>query len=69
MGIAPCSSRAFSTGTVASSVQPTTSVSAVILGSSGLVGGTFTSLWHGAVAFGVTGVAGTVAGSRRKRAA
>ena len=44
-------------------------VLSVILGSSGLVGGTFTSLWHGAVAYGVTGVAGTVAGSRRRHTA
>jgi len=41
-------------------------VLSVILGSSGMIGGTFTALWHGAVAYGVTGVAGSVAGSRRR---
>jgi hypothetical protein len=43
-------------------------VLSVVIGSSGVVGGTFTSLWHGAVAYGLTGVAGTVASSRRRRA-
>lgn len=42
-------------------------VLSVVIGSSGVIGGTFTSLWHGAVAYGVTGVAGAVAGSRRRR--
>jgi hypothetical protein len=42
-------------------------VLSVVIGSSGLVGGTFTSLWHGAIAYGLTGVAGTVAGSRKRR--
>jgi hypothetical protein len=42
-------------------------VLSVVIGSSGLIGGTFTSLWHGAIAYGLTGVAGTVAGSRKRR--
>jgi hypothetical protein len=43
-------------------------VLSVVIGSSGVVGGTFTALWHGAVAFGVTGAVGAVAGGRRRRA-
>ena len=42
-------------------------VLSVVIGSSGLIGGTFTSLWHGAIAYGLTGVAGSVAGGRRRR--
>jgi hypothetical protein len=42
-------------------------VLSVVIGSSGVVGGTFTSLWHGAIAYGLTGVVGTVAGSRKRR--
>jgi hypothetical protein len=42
-------------------------VISVVIGSSGAIGGTFTSLWHGAVAYGLTGVAGSVAGSRQRR--
>ena len=42
-------------------------VLSVVIGSSGVIGGTFTSLWHGAIAYGLTGVAGTVAGSRKRR--
>jgi hypothetical protein len=42
-------------------------VLSVVIGSSGLIGGTFTSLWHGAIAYGLTGVAGSVAGTRRRR--
>jgi hypothetical protein len=41
-------------------------VLSVVLGSSGLIGGAFTAVWHGAVAYGLTGVAGTVAGSRKR---
>jgi hypothetical protein len=41
-------------------------VLSVVLGSSGLVGGAFTAVWHGAVAYGLTGAAGTVAGSRKR---
>ncbi len=44
-------------------------VLSVFLGSSDVIGGVFTSVWHGAVAYGVTGLTGTVAGSRRRRAA
>jgi hypothetical protein len=40
-------------------------VLAVLLGSSGVVGGAFTALWHGAIAFGLTGGAGAIAGSGR----
>jgi len=43
-------------------------VLAVIIGSSGPVGGVFTALWHGAVAFGATGVAGAAVGGRRSAA-
>jgi hypothetical protein len=43
-------------------------VLAVILGSSGIIGGGFDALWHGAITYGLTGVAGSVAGGRRKRA-
>jgi len=42
-------------------------VLSVVLGSSGLFGGAFTAVWHGAVAYGLTGVAGTVGGSRKRR--
>jgi hypothetical protein len=42
-------------------------VLSVVIGSSGMIGGTFTALWHGAVAYGLTGLAGSVAGSRRRR--
>jgi hypothetical protein len=42
-------------------------VLSVVIGSSGVIGGTFTALWHGAVAYGLTGLAGSVAGSRRRR--
>jgi hypothetical protein len=42
-------------------------VLSVVLGSSGIFGGVFTSVWHGAVVYGVTGVAGAVAGGRRRR--
>jgi hypothetical protein len=41
-------------------------VLSVVIGSSGVFGGVFTSVWHGAVAYGVTGLAGTVAGSRSR---
>lgn len=40
-------------------------VLSVVLGG-GIVGGVLTGLWHGAVAFGVTGAAGTLARSRRR---
>jgi hypothetical protein len=42
-------------------------VLSVVIGSSGMIGGTFTAVWHGAVAYGLTGLAGSVAGSRRRR--
>ncbi len=32
-----------------------------------IVVGSFTALWHGAIAYGLTGVAGSVAGGRRRR--
>jgi hypothetical protein len=44
-------------------------VLSVVIGSSGVFGGAFTAIWHGAVAYGVTGLTGTVAGGRRRRAA
>src|SRR5580700_7113003 len=44
-------------------------VLSVVIGSSDLVGGIFTSVWHGAIAYGLTGVTGTVAGSRKRRGA
>ena len=43
-------------------------VLSVMLGGSGMIGGTFTALWHGAAAYGLTGVAASV-GHSRKRAA
>jgi hypothetical protein len=43
-------------------------VLSVVLGSSGMIGGTFTALWHGAAAYGLTGAAASVAGSRKRRA-
>ena len=43
-------------------------VLSVVIGSSGLIGGTFTSVWHGAIAYGLTGVAGSIAGSRKRNA-
>jgi hypothetical protein len=42
-------------------------VLSVVIGSSGMIGGTFTAVWHGALAYGLTGVAGSVAGTRRRR--
>jgi hypothetical protein len=44
-------------------------VLSVLVGSSDIIGGTFTAVWHGAVAYGVTGLTGTVAGGRRRRQA
>jgi hypothetical protein len=44
-------------------------VLSVVIGSSGLAGGVFTSVWHGAIAYGLTGVTGSVVGSRRRRGA
>lgn len=40
-----------------------------VLHGSGLVGSVYTSLWHGAIAFALTGVAGTVVRPRRTRSA
>jgi hypothetical protein len=40
-------------------------VLSIVLGG-GIVGGVLTGLWHGAVAFGLTGGAGTIARSRRR---
>ena len=42
-------------------------VLSVVIGSSGMFGGAFTAVWHGAVAYGLTGVAGSVAGRRKRR--
>lgn len=44
-------------------------VLATVVGSSGFFGGAFTALWHGAIAYGVTGAAGVVSGSRKRGAA
>lgn len=41
-------------------------VLAVLVGSSGIFGGAFTALWHGAIAFGLTGATGAIAGSRNR---
>jgi hypothetical protein len=38
----------------------------VVIGSSGMVGAAFTGLLHGAIAYGLTGVSGAVAGSMRR---
>jgi len=43
-------------------------VLSVMLGGGGMIGGTFTALWHGAAAYGLTGVAASV-GRGRKRGA
>jgi hypothetical protein len=42
-------------------------VLSVVIGSGGLSGGSCTALWHGAIAYGLTGVAGSVAGGRKRR--
>lgn len=41
-------------------------VLSVLLGGSGVIGGVFTSVWHGAIAYGATGLTGVVTGSRRR---
>ena len=38
-----------------------------VIGSSGPLGGAFTALWHGAIAFGLTGAVGAIAGSGKSR--
>ncbi len=43
-------------------------VLAVVLGGSGMVGGAFTALWHGAAAYGLTGLAGSAGRTRRRTA-
>ncbi len=42
-------------------------VLSVVVGSSGMFGGAFTAVWHGAVTYGLTGVVGSVAGTRKRR--
>jgi len=42
-------------------------VLSVLIGSSGIFGGAFTALWHGAIAFGLTGAAGAIVGSRNPK--
>ena len=42
-------------------------VLAVVLSGSGIVGGAFTALWHGAAAYGLTGLVGSVGSTRRRR--
>jgi hypothetical protein len=41
-------------------------VLAVTLGGAGFFGGVFSALWHGAIAYGLTGAAGSIGRSRRK---
>ena len=41
-------------------------VLSVLIGSSGLIGGAFTAVWHGAIVYGLTGLTGTVGGTRRR---
>jgi hypothetical protein len=41
-------------------------VLSVVLGGGGMVGGAFTALWHGAIAYGLTGAAGSVGSARRR---
>ncbi|MDR2987084.1 MAG: hypothetical protein LBV34_19825, partial [Nocardiopsaceae bacterium] len=41
-------------------------VLAVVAGSSGVFGGIFTALWHGAITFGLTGAAGTISGGGKR---
>jgi len=41
-------------------------VLSVVLGGSGMIGGAFTALWHGAVAYGLTGAAGSIARGRKR---
>jgi hypothetical protein len=41
-------------------------VLSVILGGSGMFGGAFTALWHGAAAYGLTGAAASVGRSRKR---
>lgn len=38
----------------------------VLLGGGGVIGGVFTSVWHGAIAYGATGLTGAVVGTRRR---
>jgi hypothetical protein len=37
-----------------------------VLGGSGMIGGAFTALWHGAVAYGLTGAAPSIARGRKR---
>jgi len=41
-------------------------VLSVVLGGGGFVGGAFSALWHGAIAYGLTGVVGSVGSTRRR---
>jgi hypothetical protein len=41
-------------------------VLSVTLGGAGFFGGVFSALWHGAIAYGLTGAAGSIGRSRRK---
>jgi hypothetical protein len=38
----------------------------VTLGGAGFFGGVFSALWHAAIAYGLTGAAGSIGRSRRK---
>jgi hypothetical protein len=41
-------------------------VLSVVIGSSDVIGGAFTALWHGAITYGLTGGAGMIARGRRR---
>jgi hypothetical protein len=41
-------------------------VLSVVLGGGGIVGGAFSALWHGAIAYGLTGAVGSVGNARRR---
>jgi hypothetical protein len=43
-------------------------VLSVMLGGGGMIGGTFSALWHGAAAYGLTGVAASVGRGRKREA-
>jgi hypothetical protein len=43
-------------------------VLAVVLGGGGMFGGAFTALWHGAAAYGLTGLVGSAGNTRRRTA-
>jgi hypothetical protein len=42
-------------------------VLSMVIGNSGIFGGAFTAVWHGAIAYGATGLTGTLAGGRNRQ--